>query len=183
MINKLWALIWYAHIGSSLLDPRFSIKYIGRYTQRAVLAEYRITYYDGKIVRFSFKDYAQGGKTNYMTLKVNTFVGRLIRHIPDKYFPMVRYAGIFSNRWKGRYLPQARTALQQPEPMPELESNSPAWVVRQQEYSGTNPLQCPNCHQLLVLVVVLFGPWPRIQRTFRDSGRDAAIPSPLMRPG
>jgi hypothetical protein len=48
MLNKLWSLIWYAHIGSSLLDPRFSVRYIGRYTKRAVLAEYRITYYDGR---------------------------------------------------------------------------------------------------------------------------------------
>ena len=31
---------------------------IGRYTKRAVMAEYRIVYYDGKIVRFSYKDYA-----------------------------------------------------------------------------------------------------------------------------
>ena len=77
------------------------------------MAEYRITYYDGKIVRFSYKDYAEGGKTSFMTLKVHTFIGRLIRHIPDKHFPMIRYAGLFSNRWKQRYLSQARTALKQ----------------------------------------------------------------------
>ncbi|CAB1075891.1 hypothetical protein D1AOALGA4SA_3699, partial [Olavius algarvensis Delta 1 endosymbiont] len=43
-----------AYIGASLVDPRFSIQYIGRYTKRAVMAEYRIVYYDGKIVRFSY---------------------------------------------------------------------------------------------------------------------------------
>jgi hypothetical protein len=42
MINKLWNLNWYAYIGASLLDPRFSVQYIGRYTKRAVMAEYRI---------------------------------------------------------------------------------------------------------------------------------------------
>ena len=41
------------------------------------MAEYRITYYDGKIVRFSFKDYAEGGKTSFMTLKVHTVIGTL----------------------------------------------------------------------------------------------------------
>jgi hypothetical protein len=104
MINKLWNLTWYAYIGASLLDPRFSVQYIGRYTKRAVMAEYRIVYYDGKIVRFSYKDYAEGGKTSYITLKVHTFIGRLIRHIPDKDFPMIRYAGLFANRWKKQYL-------------------------------------------------------------------------------
>ena len=60
MLNKLWSLTWWAYIGASLVDPGFSIQYIGRYTKRAVMAEYRIVYYDGKIVRFSYKDYAQG---------------------------------------------------------------------------------------------------------------------------
>lgn len=115
MLNKLWHLTWYAYIGASLLDPRFSIQYIGRYTKRAVMAEYRITYYDGKIVRFSYKDYAEGGKISFMTVKVHTFIGRLIRHIPDKQFPMIRYAGLFSNRWKQRYLSQARVALNRSE--------------------------------------------------------------------
>jgi len=104
MLNKLWNLTWYAYIGASLLDPRFSVTYIGRYRKRAVMAEYRITYYDGKIIRFSYKEYAEGGKTSFMTLKVHTFIGRLIRHIPDKDFPMIRYAGVFSNRWKQHYL-------------------------------------------------------------------------------
>jgi hypothetical protein len=43
MINKLWKLTWYAYIGASLADPRFSPASggIGRYTKRAVMAEYR----------------------------------------------------------------------------------------------------------------------------------------------
>ncbi len=27
MINKIWKITWYAYIGASLLDPRFSIQY------------------------------------------------------------------------------------------------------------------------------------------------------------
>ena len=38
-----------------------------------------------------------------MTLKVDTFIGRLIRHIADKHFAMIRSAGLFSNRWKKQY--------------------------------------------------------------------------------
>ena len=43
------------------------------------------------------KDHAPGAKTGYMTLKVYTFNDRLIGRIPDKYFPMIRYAVLFSN--------------------------------------------------------------------------------------
>ncbi len=44
--------------------------------------------------RFAYKDYAKEGRTSYKTLPVFAFIGRLIWHIPDKHFKMVRYAGI-----------------------------------------------------------------------------------------
>ena len=62
--NKLLSSNWYVHIGAALLDPGATVRYIGRYTKRAVLAEYRITHYDGKQVRLAYRDYAQGGKTS-----------------------------------------------------------------------------------------------------------------------
>jgi len=36
------------------------------------MAEYRIKFYDGKLIRFSFKDYADGGKTSNLYLLVIT---------------------------------------------------------------------------------------------------------------
>jgi hypothetical protein len=61
LLSQLYELTWYVHIGAALLDPAATVRYIGRYTKRAVLAEYRIRYYDGKQVRFAYRDYAQGG--------------------------------------------------------------------------------------------------------------------------
>ena len=181
ILNKLWCITWYVYIGASLLDPRFSVHYVGRYTKRAVIAEYRIVYYDGKIVRFSYKDYAEGGKISYITLKVNTFIGRLIRHIPDKHFPMIRYCGIFSNRWKKQYLTQARIALNQEEP--DNKEEKVTWAERQREYTNINPLVCPNCNQPLVLVGTFFGNWEELQNLFAKVGKDFTIPSPLLKPG
>lgn len=183
MINKLWNLTWYAYIGASLLDPRFSVQYIGRYTKRAVMAEYRIVYYDGKIVRFSYKDYAHGGKTSYITMKLYTFIGRLIRQIPDKYFPMIRYAGLFANRWKKKYLSQCRIALNQAEPDDTDAHPHQSWAERQAEYTGTDPLRCPNCGQPLTFVGNFFGNWEKLQYLFDTAGKDAYIAPPLLKPG
>ena len=183
MLNKLWNLTWYAYIGASVLDPRFSVQYIGRYTKRAVMAEYRIVYYDGKIVRFSYKDYAEGGKTSYMTLKVTTFIGRLIRHIPDKYFPMIRY------RWKQQYLTQARSALNQPDPGCDinhtLDNTIPkeSWAERQTDFTGIDPLLCPNCEKPLRFIGIFLGSWEELQFIFNKAGKDYTIPSVLLRPG
>jgi len=183
MINKLWNLTWYAYIGASLLDPRFSVQYIGRYTKRAVMAEYRIVYYDGKIVRFSYKDYAEGGKFSYITMKVHTFIGRLIRHIPDKYFPMIRYAGLFANRWKKQYVSQCRIALNQPEPDDTDANTRQSWAERQAELTGIDPLLCPNCDQPLTFVGMLFGNWQKLQDIFDTAGKDASIAPPSLKPG
>ena len=183
ILNKLWHLTWYAHIGACLLDPRFSVQYIGGYTKRAVRAGYRIVYHDGKIVRFSYKDYAEGAKTSLMSLKVHTFIGRLIRHIPDKHFPMIRYASLFSNRWKRPYLAEARIALNQSEPEDSDINAEASWAARQTEYTGTDPMIGPNCAQPLTLVGAFFGNWNQLQYLFERAGKDSTIAPALLRAG
>jgi hypothetical protein len=152
------------------------------------LAEYRITYYDGKIIRFAYRDYAQGGKISYKTLKVTTFIGRLVRHIPDKGFPTVRYAGLFANRWRKGYLTKARKALkkwraQQKIPQPKLKKQETKLTLaeRQALYTGTNPLICPDCGQPMALIGIVFGNWAELQEWFQKGGRDPTIPHPLRK--
>ena len=147
------------------------------------MAEYRITDYDGKIVRFSYKDYAEGGKTSFMTLKVHTFIGRLIRNIADKHFPMIRYAGLFSNRWKKQYLSQARVALNQSQSDDSNKNTQPSWADRQIDYTGTDPLICPNCAQPLTFIGTFFGNWNELQYLFNNAGKNSDIPPALLRPG
>ena len=181
-IKRLWPFTWYAHIGTSLLDPRFSIRYVGRYTKRAVLAEYRIRHYDGKYVTISFKDYAQGGKTSYKTMKVMTFIARLIHHIPNKNFPMIRHAGLFAGRWKKRHLAQARAALGR-KPEPPTIPKPPSWEERQQSLNGASPLICPHCDVPLVSVGMAFGPWLEVEEVFIRANSPRRIPSALLKPG
>ena len=144
---------------------------------------FRIVYYDGKIIRFCYKDYVEGKKISYMTLKVNTFIARLIRHIPDKNFPMIRYCGIFANRWKKQYIALARLALKQPIIYSSDKPKTHSWAERQMNYTGVNPLYCPNCNQELTLLGTVFGNWENVQYLFRKFGKDPYIPSPLFKPG
>jgi hypothetical protein len=147
------------------------------------MAEYRIVYYDGKIIRFSYKDYAEGKKISYMTLKVDTFISRLIRHIPDKHFPMIRWCGIFANRWKKQYLALARSALKQPFIVDSEKQSTPRWAERQMNYTGRNPLLCPFCKTELTFIGTVFGNWNELQFIFQHYGKDASIPSYLLKPG
>jgi hypothetical protein len=169
-------MIWYAHIGASLCDPHFTLSYIGRYTKRAVLAEYRITHYDPErsLVRFAFRDYAQEGRTSYKTLPVFAFIGRLIRHIPDKHFKMVRYAGLFATRWRQRFLRHARKALGQSQPESPVGEGMPPCLLpwrERQLAEGRDPLQCPTCRIPLHFIRLVFGAHEPIAELFRAAGK------------
>jgi len=188
MLRTLYQLTWYVHIGASLLAPRATIRYIGRYTKRAVLAEYRITHYDGKVVRFAFKDYARQGKTSYKTLPVLAFIGRLIRHVPDKHFKMVRYAGLFATRWKARYLPQAQAALEAERTASEASAVSSShlpWRERRLAEQGRDPILCPSCQVPMKLVDVLFGSHAVLAEYFEAAGVPTAPFHPAweLKPG
>jgi len=186
LLRRLYQMTWYAHIGASLRDPGFTLRYIGRYTKRAVLAEYRITHYDAErgVVRFAFQDYAEGGKTSFKTLPVLAFLGRLIRHIPDKHFKTVRYAGIFATRWRFHYLAHARAVLQQPappDPVPPPVSLL-SWRERRQA-EGTDPLLCPSCRVPMDFVRLVFGPHEPIAELFRAAGKPVAPTHPIWDTG
>lgn len=41
---------------------------------------------------------------SYITVEDDTFISWLMRHILDKYFPMICWCGLFANRWEKQYL-------------------------------------------------------------------------------
>ena len=72
-------------------------KYIGRYLGRPVIATSRIDSYDGDLVTFHYNRH-EDDKYVEETIPVMDFIQRLIRHIPEKHFKMIRYDGIYARR-------------------------------------------------------------------------------------
>ena len=110
-LSRLYSKIWYVNLGKKLSTARFTITYIGRYTKRPVIAESRILEYDGKFVTFSYED-PKSTKTCYVRLTVEDFIARLIRHIPDKGFRQIRYAGVFATRVRSKLIPTINNLLE-----------------------------------------------------------------------
>ncbi len=98
-------------------------------------------------------------------------------------FPMIRYAGLFSNRWKKQYISQAHVALNQSDPDDSDGNTQSSWAERQTDYTGINPLMCPNCDQPLTFIGAVFGKWNELQDLFDIAGKESEIPSPLLKPG
>ncbi|WP_156286674.1 IS91 family transposase, partial [Oceanivirga salmonicida] len=77
-----------------------AIKYIGRYLSRAPIAEYRIIDVSDDKVSFWYEDLANNKEKTYLTLDIETFISKLLIHIPPKNFRMIHRFGIYSRNVK-----------------------------------------------------------------------------------
>lgn len=150
-LDFLYKKEWYLNVGKKLESLEFTIRYIGRYAKRPVLAETRLTDFDGVNVSFSFKDKLTQ-KEKVLTLPVEEFIGKLIRHIHNKGHRMIRYSGIFASRVKTASLTLVHNLLSSAKqklilsPLPIT-----TWRERIKLFTGIDPLQCPNCSKIMSL--------------------------------
>jgi hypothetical protein len=148
-LGQFFTREFYVHFSKTLENPKHTVGYVGRYGRRPVLAEHRILAYDGRSVTFRYKDYRSGNHQASMSLPVSEFIARLVRHIPDSNFRILRYAGIFANRVRSKLLPAARTLLAATEPV--VKPSTP-WHLRRKQSTGRDPLVCPHCQIPLTYV-------------------------------
>ena len=154
VLSAISKLQWYVYIGACLSEIGLTVKYVGRYTKKPVLAETRIKSYDSKWVIFTYKDYADGSKIKIKKMRLFVFMSYLINHIPDKYFRIVRGYGIFSNRVKGELLSISRKLVEKVSEKKAKKQKS--WRERYMEISGKDPLICEKCHEAMELVYCCF---------------------------
>jgi len=86
---------FYVYAKPNKCKPGAVIKYIGRYLGRPVIATSRIDSYDGDNVTFHYNRH-EDEKLVTETIPALDFIERLIRHIPDKHFKMIRYYGLYA---------------------------------------------------------------------------------------
>ena len=86
-------------------------RYVGRYVRHPAIANSRIYYFDGHIVKFFYIN-GDEQKVN-VTMTSNKFITSLIQHIPPPQFKMIRYYGAYARRVKGKYGAKAQSSIKQ----------------------------------------------------------------------
>jgi hypothetical protein len=152
-MKKLYETQWYVHLQKPSDNHKRNIEYLGRYIKRPPISEARIDEYDGEQVTFKFLDH-YNGTTEYIKMSVLNFIARLIRHIPDRNFKMIRYYGFLSNRTRGKKLPLVYKAIKQVAPKI---IKAVTWRRMLILRLNKDPLACPNCNILLSLRQVYYG--------------------------
>ena len=90
---------FYVYAKPNKCDPKTVVRYIGRYLGRPVITASRIDNYDGETVTFHYNRHEDDAYVEE-TIPAMEFIGRLIRHIPEKHFKMIRYGGLYARHRK-----------------------------------------------------------------------------------
>ena len=132
---------FYVHAKTEIKSAKIAAKYVGRYVGRPAIAESRILKYDGKNVTYKYTRH-EDNKVIVETVHVYEFIKRIIRHIPEKNFKMIRYFGIYSRRSKCKV-----NFIKMIDKMVlSIRKSIANWENRILAITGVDPCKCPNCN-------------------------------------
>lgn len=138
---------FYVRAKPNKCDPNTVIKYIGRYLGRPVIATKRIDSYDGTNVTFHYNRH-EDEKRIVETIPVLDFIARLIQHIPEKHFKMIRYYGIYArHRKEDSKLRRAISKEKHP-----IFLSFHRWRNSILASFGYDPLRCPKCGSTMLFL-------------------------------
>lgn len=154
---------WRMHIEEPLSNVEHIVKYIGRYTKRACLSEYKITNIEGEYLSFECKDYKNSKDKKNPIIKelkfhYRDFFPRLLQHVPEKHFRTVRYYGIY-HRMDKNVPPELRKNKE------ELQSIKEKELKELENYES--PLLCPCCKKKMKYVQTLMDKRKRDRRQWK----------------
>jgi len=151
LLNKLGRVKWHADIEPAYAHAAGVDKYLGRYLRRGPIAEQRIVGYDGDTVTIAYAHPEKHAQPTF-ALPAETFLGRLLSHVPEKGTHLVRAYGLFHPNCRGK-LDAARAQLGQPAYQP-LTDLPPAQELLQRMFPAWDANRCPRCGALLRTVAV-----------------------------
>ena len=88
------------YIKKSFAGPKQVLNYLGNYTHRIAISNYRIKKLENGKVHFTIRDYADNKKKKIMVLDVIEFMRRFLLHVLPSGFVRIRHYGILGSRFK-----------------------------------------------------------------------------------
>ena len=140
---------FYVRAKPNLCTPDITIKYISRYLGRPVIATSRIDNYDGDNVTFHYTRH-EDNKTITETIPALNFIQKLIIHIPEKHFKMLRYYGIYAKHHKQENKLRKCISAEKQRFLRSIQD----WRQSILLYFGYDPLRCSECGTSMLVLEV-----------------------------
>lgn len=134
-----------------------AVEYIIRYTGRPAMAQSRILDYDGEFVTFYYDRHEDGQR---VTEKIHAFdfIKRLIIHIPDEQFKMIRYYGLYAKK----YTHSSKLYRMESLGKRKFRKKYSHWRSRLLLAFGVDPLSCSCGHTMELVDIFNFNKNPYI---------------------
>ncbi len=136
--------------------PEQVIKYLGGYTHRIAISNYRLVKIENESVYFKVRDSNNPGKSKIMSLHVKEFMRRFLLHVLPKAFVRIRHFGILGNRYKKLKISIIRKLQNIKEKAISHIKND--WKSLLQKHSEIDADQCPRCKKGLLSRIRIFFP-------------------------
>ena len=94
LLSKLRHKPWVVYSKAPFAGPQKLLDYLGRYTHRVALSNHRLISCDDGVVRFHYRDRADGDQRKIAALSADEFLRRFLRHVLPKRFLRIRHYGL-----------------------------------------------------------------------------------------
>lgn len=111
LLDTCYSGEWIPYCKKPLRGAESVIKYLGKYTHRIAISNYRIKGMTDSTVTFTVKDYKNHGQWKELTLPGKEFIRRFLMHVPPKRFVRIRHYGLLSSRNKNKKITLCRNLL------------------------------------------------------------------------
>ena len=112
-LRPLYNKDWVTYIEPPKGSPENVIEYVGRYSFRVAISNYRIKNIDDNNVTFEYKDYKDNSKIKEITITGIEFIRRFMLHVLPKHFTKIKHYGILTNRNKKSIIKLCRVLIGQ----------------------------------------------------------------------
>ncbi len=154
--NRLYKKEWVVYAKKAFGGPDQVLEYLGRYTHKICISNYRILNITDTHVTFRYTD-RRANKIKVRTIRGEKFILHFAEHILPKRFVKIRHIGFLSSRVKSQKIILIRKCLgmDPPPPLKEMDTRELIKIT-----TGKDPFVCPKCGQGELVIIQII---PRIR--------------------
>jgi len=153
LLDALMRIEWNVYSKPCLGHTETVVDYLGRYTHRIGLSDYRLHTLEDGHVQLDYKDYRDEARHKRLTLAGEELIRRFLLHVLPKGFMRVRHFGFLANRCRAERLDAIRRAI--------ADEVHTAAKTKSDGVAASLPFDgypCPKCRQGRLRIVAALAP-------------------------
>lgn len=158
---------WVIYAKEPFAGPEQVLEYLGNYTHRIAISNYRIEAVSDTHVTFRYKDRTDNNKSKLMRVTGQEFCRRFLNHVLPEKFVRIRHFGFLGSRQKSKNIETTRKLLcARPHAEPLVPENYKELLAR---VVGVDIDQCDCCKTGKMKIVETFLPHRLLRRSRLDT--------------